>query len=254
VYDWVGKSMGQPVWCVLGARSPAGRQTAISLGINAPDAVEAQARGATAEGFSILKLKVGLPDPEDDYALVAAARRGAPDAELYLDANGAWGPEEAIRRIELLIPFGLSLVEQPIAPGQLDELARVASSVPVPIVADEDAIGVEDVERLAGVVAAVNVKLVKCGGLQQGLSMIQAARQRGLGVMLGCMTASTLGMAPSVHLAGLADYLDLDGHFDLLHDPWDGIGGRAAVLRPSGAPGLGVRPLRRPEAAPSTTR
>jgi L-alanine-DL-glutamate epimerase-like enolase superfamily enzyme len=240
VHDWVGKSLRQPVWRLLGAESPAGRQTAISVGINPPQVIEAQARRATTEGFSVLKLKVGLPAAEEDCALVAAVRRGAPNAELYLDANGAWSADEAIRRITLLLPFGPTLVEQPIAPGQLDQLARVASSVPVPIVADEDASTADDVSRLAGVVAGVNVKLVKCGGVQPGLRMIQAARANGLRVMLGCMTASMLGIAPSVHLAALADYLDLDGHFDVLRDAWDGIGGRAAVLRPSDAPGLGV--------------
>jgi L-alanine-DL-glutamate epimerase-like enolase superfamily enzyme len=95
----------------------------------------------------------------------------------------------------MLLPFGPTLVEQPIAPGQLDQLARVTASVPVSIVADEDANTADDVARLVGVVA---------------------------------------------HLASLADYLDLDGHFDVVGDAWAGIGGRAAVLRLSDAPGLGV--------------
>ena len=239
-YDWIGKRTGRPVHDLLGLASPNGRPTALTLGIDAPEATARLARAAAASGAPILKLKVGLATLDEDRALVAEVRAGAPDATLYLDANGGWSPEDASERIAALAEFRPALVEQPIAPGQLDALARISAASPVPVVADEDANTFDDIPRLAGRVAGVNVKLIKCGGLHPALTMIRAARAAGLQVMLGCMVSSSLGIAPAAHLADLADYLDLDGHLFLAHDPWrglDALGGRLSLAE---RPGLGV--------------
>jgi L-alanine-DL-glutamate epimerase-like enolase superfamily enzyme len=238
VHDWIGKRISQPVHRLLGA-SGGPFQTAYTISIATPEEAGAAAHTACAAGHRILKLKVGLPTPGADRDLVAAVRSAAPGAKLLLDANGGWPVDEARQRLAVVADFDPVLVEQPLPPGQLDELRTLRAFSQVPIYADEDALTPADVPRLWELVDGVNIKLCKCGGIRPALAMIHAARAAGLGVMLGCVVSTSLGLAPSVHLAGLADHLDLDGHLLLEQDPWAGIGDELE-LRPSGESGLGV--------------
>jgi L-alanine-DL-glutamate epimerase-like enolase superfamily enzyme len=240
VHDWIGRRLELPLHRVLGLPTGEDPRTALSIGIADPDEVGRAAAEAARCGFTVLKLKVGLSGPDQEREMVGAARRAAPAATILLDANGGWSAEEAVSRLQGLAPFGPALVEQPIPPGRPDLLARVAERSPVPVFADEDAVGPPDVARLWGAVHGINVKPQRCGGVRQALRMIHAARAGGLRVMLGCHVASGLGIAPAAHLAGAADHLDLDGHLLLADDPWrglDGGGGRLLL----GGPGLGVR-------------
>ena len=237
IHDWIGKRCSQPVHRLLGA--PGGPfQTAYTISLGSPGEAAAAAAAAYMAGHRILKLKVGLPTPEEDRTLVEAVRVNAPDVRLLLDANGGWPTAEARQRLIAVADFEPALVEQPLAPGQLDALRRMRAASSVPIYADEDALTAADIPRLWDVVDGVNVKLTKCGGIRPALAMIHAARAARLGVMLGCVVSSSLGLAPSVHLAGLADHLDLDGHLLLEHDPWSGLGTETRLE--CGGPGLGV--------------
>lgn len=240
VHDWIGCSLGLPVHRFLGIDPHVRLITAFTLGITAPAAIEQDAAAAVAAGQPIIKLKVGLPTLAEEVALLEALRRGAPDVTLYLDANGGWTSEQANERIAVLAAYRPTLIEQPIAPGQLDALAHLSDRSPVPLFADEDALGVSSIPRLWNVVSGVNIKLPKCGGIRPALAMIHAARSGGLQVMLGCMVASSLGLAPAVQLAPLADHLDLDGHLLLAHDPWMGLSGAHGQLRLTDLSGLGV--------------
>jgi L-Ala-D/L-Glu epimerase len=103
---------------------------------------------------------------------------------------------------------------------------------------------IEDLETLVGVVEGVNVKLAKCGGVHAALRIADLLAGSGTELMLGCLTASSLGLAPAVHLADRARWADLDGHLLLAHDPWTGIGGTDGTVRAGRQPGLGVRPVR----------
>jgi L-alanine-DL-glutamate epimerase-like enolase superfamily enzyme len=116
----------------------------------------------------------------------------------------------------------------------------VAKESPIPVIADEDAVSYEDAVALAGLVHGVNVKLAKCGGVRTALRIHDALRGSGTELMLGCLTTSSLGIAPAVHLADRARWVDLDGHLLLADDPWTGIGGTDGTIRPSGRAGLGV--------------
>ncbi|GGS35465.1 enolase C-terminal domain-like protein [Actinokineospora fastidiosa] len=235
LHDLRAQRRGLPLHALVGAPDWADVPTAYTIGITAPADAARQAGALAARGFRVLKVKLGSPD---DLAVVAAVRAAAPDARLVIDPNGAWTPEDTVRALERM-PW-VDAVEQPVAPGRVERLAWVSARTPVPVIADEDAATAADVRALAGAVSGVNVKLAKCGGVSAARDIIQAAGDAGLDVMLGCLVASSLGIAPAVHLTAHARWVDLDGHLLLTRDPWAGIGGEDGTLRVSGAPGLGV--------------
>ncbi|MEU7106912.1 dipeptide epimerase [Streptomyces sp. NPDC046215] len=240
--DLVGKRAGTPAHHLLGTPEPPAAATARTIGIMPPVRAALRARCLADSGFTVLKIKGGSPDPGDDIGRVKAVREGAPHARLLLDPNGAWTPARAKELLPRFAELGVEAVEQPTAPGDPEGLARLAETSPLPVIADEDAVGLEDARRLAGRVHGVNVKLAKCGGPHAALRIAEALAGSGTGLMLGCLTASSLGIAPAVHLADRARWVDLDGHLLLADDPWQGIGGTDGTVRAADRAGLGVRP------------
>ena len=237
LHDWVGKRRGQPVWrllCLEPARTP---PTSMTIGLDVPELIEQKV--AQAEAFSILKVKVGT---SEDEATLAAVRRFAPHTRLRVDANCGWSADQAAKQIAVISRFDLELIEQPLPAGSYEALRRLRESgaVGVPIIADEDCIRPSDVDKLAGLVDGVNIKLSKCGGIVEALRMIRLAQERGLAVMMGCMVETSLGVAAAAPLASLADYVDLDGHLLLADDPFTGLELDRGVVKPGAGAGLGV--------------
>ncbi|MEV5348353.1 dipeptide epimerase [Streptomyces achromogenes] len=248
--DLVGKRAGVPVHELLGAPAAPAAETARTIGVIPAGRAEAQAARLVRDGFRVLKIKAGARDPAEDVERVRAVRAAAPHARLLLDPNGAWDADTAERLLPRFADLGVEAVEQPLVPGDPEALARLAERSPLPVIADEDAVGVEDARRLAGRVQGINVKLAKCGGVHAALRIAELIEGSGTELMLGCLTASTLGIAPAVHLADRARWADLDGHLLLADDPWTGIGGHDGTVRAGREPGLGVRPrTRRTEGA-----
>ena len=160
-------------------------------------------------------------------------RENAPDARLILDANEGWSPEMVEPYTAALSQMGISLLEQPLPAGEDDLLAEVEH--PVPICADESCHTTSDLVHLAGKYDAVNIKLDKTGGLTEALRLKEGARAAGLQVMVGCMLATSLAMAPAVLLAQEADYVDLDGALLLARDRDPGLRFEEGLLYPSTA-------------------
>ncbi|MEU1431700.1 enolase C-terminal domain-like protein [Nocardia sp. NPDC005746] len=242
VHDWLAVAAGVPLCELLGMPAWDRVPTAYTIGIvPAPDAGRTAARLVRA-GFTTIKVKLGAADPADDIARVAAIRAAAPAAALLLDPNGAWDTDTAVAVLGRLAEFGIAAVEQPVPAGAPDELALVAKSVPIPVIADEDAGTRADLDALPGGIGGINIKLAECGGLDAALSMIDWAGRRGVAVMLGCQASTSLSIAAAAHLSGAARWVDLDGHLLITGDPWQGLGGAdGLLLRPAG-PGLGVQP------------
>jgi L-alanine-DL-glutamate epimerase-like enolase superfamily enzyme len=184
-----------------------------------------------------LKLKLGAGDGLDVERVRAV--RGVTDLPLQVDVNEAWELDEALENVRALDGLGVQYVEQPLRAGH-PEGSRLKAQSPIPIYVDEDVHTLKDVGAAAQRAHGVNLKLAKSGGLREAIRMAHAARALDLGVMLGCMVESSLGIAAAVQMASLCDHVDLDGNLLLADDPWTGIEFVDGVQLPSEQPGLGV--------------
>lgn len=235
LHDWVAKRLNVPVWKILGLNPTATPATSMTIGIDEPDRISEKVTEASP--FGILKIKVGTERDEETLSIV---RAHAPGKRLRLDANCAWTPENALGHIKALARFEPEMIEQPIAAGQRDALRELHQDSPIPIYVDEDCIRPEDVPKLAGCVAGVNIKLAKCGGIREALRAITLARSVNLKVMIGCMVETSLGIAAAAQCASLVDLVDLDGHLLLADDPFTGLLLDGDRVLPGADPGLGV--------------
>jgi L-alanine-DL-glutamate epimerase-like enolase superfamily enzyme len=235
LYDLQGRLVGLPVHRLLGLRR-AGPPTSWTIWLGDPDDMARRAEQTAAEGrFRRLKLKLGARDGLDLERVRAV--RSVTDLPLQVDVNEYWTLDEAL---ELLPQMDLQYCEQPLPAGDPGgpELKRRS---PIPIYVDEDCHTLEDVAACAERGHGINIKLAKSGGIREGVRMAHAARALGLGVMLGCMIESGLGIAAGAHMSSLCDHVDLDGNLLLAEDPWPGLGFVDGVQLPSTSPGLGVR-------------
>jgi len=234
LHDLVGKALEQPVYRLLGL-SPEIPPTDFTLGIDAPGIVAERARRAGR--FPALKIKLGGPS---DVATLEAVR-AVYDGPIRIDANTGWEPDAAARLIPELERLGVELIEQPFPAHRLDQLRWLQERSPLPIVADESAVTIEDLDGLRGVVDGVNVKLAKCGGPGPAHRMLGRARELGFRTFLGCMEETSVGIAASAAVASLADWVDLDGNLLLAEDPFEGLElDDACRWRLPDAPGLGL--------------
>lgn len=214
LWDLEAKAAGVPLWQLVGlSAAPKPLQTAFTISLGDPSAMEADAAKAAARGFGLLKLKLmGGGDRER----VAAVRKGAPDARLIVDANESWGGLDIAIEAAALAALGVEMIEQPVPVGQDALLDGVQS--PVPFLADESCQSAADIELCARYYDGINIKLDKAGGLTEALKMRREAEARGLKVMVGCMLSTSLGIAPAFLVAQGADWIDLDGPALLAED------------------------------------
>ena len=226
-----------PLHAVLGSDPAAAPPTDFSVGLDDPAIVAERVARAAARGFSVIKIKLG---GEQDEATLRAVR-DVYDGTLRVDANTGWRDHDrAVEMVRRCADAGVEYVEQPMLRHALADLARLQAASPIPIVADESAETIEDLPNLQGVVAGVNVKLMKCGGPLEALAMIRRAGELGLRVMLGCMVETSVAITAMAHLGGLAEWLDLDGNLLLADDPFRGVAVERGHLRLPSEPGLGV--------------
>lgn len=234
LHDLAGKRLGLPVRELVGLPG-AIPPTDFTLGIDAPAVVAERARRAA--GFPALKVKVGGPSDVETLEAVRAVYAGP----IRVDANTGWTPEGALALLPELQRLGVEMVEQPFPARRLDQLRDLQAHSPLPIVADESAVTIEDLDGLVGVVDGVNVKLAKCGGIGPARRMLERARALGFRTFLGCMEETSIGIGASAAVAPLAEWVDLDGCLLLADDPATGLElGTDKRWRLADRPGLGL--------------
>jgi L-alanine-DL-glutamate epimerase-like enolase superfamily enzyme len=214
--DFEAKASGRRIWELLDRAAPRACTTAYTISLGTPEVMAAAA--AKASGRPLLKIKLGS---DDDVARIAAVRRVASESELIVDANEGWTAQNLERNLAACAEAGVTLIEQPLPAGQDQALAAIRR--PIAVCADESVHDLASLEGLRGRYDAINIKLDKAGGLTEAMAMAAAAREIGLEIMVGCMVATSLSMAPALLLAPQARYVDLDGPLLLAADRDDGL-------------------------------
>ena len=236
LHDLCGKLTGRPVWQLLGL-SRTGPPTSWTIWLGDPDDMARRAEQVDPR-FRRLKLKLGGRDGLDVERVREV--RSVTDLPLMVDVNEYWELDEAIENMAALAGLGVEYVEQPLPAGDPGgpQLKREAA---LPVYVDEDCHTLADVAECAERAHGINIKLAKSGGIREAHKMAVAARALGLGVMLGCMIESGLGISAACQVASLCDHVDLDGNLLLSEDPWPGVAFENGVQVPPEEPGLGVR-------------
>ncbi|MFD0980504.1 N-acetyl-D-Glu racemase DgcA [Tropicimonas aquimaris] len=211
LWDLEAKRAGKRVWELAGLAEPGPLETAYTLSLDTPEAMQASA--AANAHRPLLKIKLGTPD---DMPRLEAVRAGAPASKIIVDANEGWSAEVYSDLAPHLLRLGVAMVEQPLPAGGDDDLLGLER--PVPLCADESVHDRASLAALKGKYDMINIKLDKTGGLTEALALRAEAEAAGFEIMVGCMVGSSLAMAPAVILAQGVAVVDLDGPLLLAED------------------------------------
>ncbi len=225
LWDLEAKRSGKRAWDLAGMPAPEGIVTAYTLSLDTPEKM-GEAAKANAER-PLLKLKLAGPE---DLDRVRAVRENAPGATVIVDANEGWSLQQYRDLSPKLADLGIAMIEQPLHAEMDDHL--LGEDRPVPLCADESCHDRASLPALKGKYDMVNIKLDKAGGLTEALALKQAAEAEGYRIMIGCMMATSLAMAPAMLLARGADFTDLDGPLWIAEDNQPALAFSGSVMSP----------------------
>jgi len=235
ILDWYCKTLGIPLWRLLGLGRDKIVTTTYTIGIDEIPVMQQKLREAS--DFGVYKIKVGTAA---DRKIIEGLRE-VTDKPLRADANEGWKTkEEALEMINWMAGLGVELIEQPLPAAQLEDYAWLKDRVKIPVFADESLILPSDLPKIAPYYHGVNVKLMKCGGVQEAVRLAAMGRALGLKLMIGCMIESSVGISAGAAVASLYDYADLDGTLLISNDPFKGVEVVKDRLVLNDKPGLGT--------------
>ena len=217
IHDLWGKLRGAPVYRMWGLTLDKIPMSDYTLGIDTPEKMVAKMN--EMPGWPVYKIKLGTAD---DLGIVRELRKHT-DALFRVDANCGWTAEQTIEFAPAMKEMGVEFIEQPLPPEDVDGARKAFEKSVLPLIADENCVLEEDVDKCAGKFHGINIKLVKCGGLATGRRMAARARELGLKVMAGCMTESTVGISALAQMLPLLDYVDMDGAVLIAKDIATGV-------------------------------
>ena len=226
LWDYEAKAKSEPAHVLAGMPRPHACVTAYTISLGTPGTMGDAARKAAER--KLLKIKLG---GEGDPERIRAVRAAAQNAELIVDANEAWSADNLAQNLAACAEAGVTLVEQPLPAADDAVLASIAR--PIPVCADESVHDRASLGSLAGKYDAVNIKLDKTGGLTEALAMVAEAERLGFGIMVGCMVATSLSMAPAMLVAQRARVVDLDGALILARDREHGLRYEESLVYPA---------------------
>ncbi len=244
LWDWLSKKAGLPLYQMLGTGLPKA-PTSVTIGINPPEVVKERVP-LLLEGTGVksLKIKLGSNDGIDtDKAMFRQVVESTKpyDVKVRVDANGGWSVNDAIHMMKWLADLGVDYVEQPLVEGAEKDLPYIFKNRPLPIFVDESCRFAHNIPSYAHCVDGVNLKLMKSGGITEGIKVLATARAFGLKTMIGCMGESSISIAAGAALTGIIDHIDLDSHLNLNPDPCEGAPMIDGIIVPTNNPGHGGR-------------
>jgi L-alanine-DL-glutamate epimerase-like enolase superfamily enzyme len=232
-YDFYAKKSAKKVSDILNINSYKFPFTSYTLGIDKPAIMKKKMKDLP---WPIYKVKLGT---SDDFGIMNLLYKNS-SAVFRVDANCAWESTKAIEMSAELKKLRVECMEQPLPPEDRDGIRLVYENSKMPVIADESCRTPEDVAHCVGYFHGINIKLAKCGGLTPALKMVNLAKKRGLRIMIGCMTETTVGMVAAAQLLSFADYADLDGPLLLAEDVASGLSYIYGMIRLEGGVGLGI--------------
>lgn len=236
LHDLLGKLQGEACYASWKLRAADAPETSFTIGIDDESIVRQKVTEAAA--YKILKIKLGRSNDKEMIQVV----RSMTDVPISVDANQGW--TDRIAALEMtcwLKEQGVLFVEQPMAKDDLDSTAWLTENSPLPIIADESIQRLSDLEKLKGVFSGVNIKLMKCSGLNEARKLIDRARALDMKVMIGCMTETSCAVSAAAQLSPLVDWADLDGNLLITNDPFEGVRVEDGKIKLPADPGIGVR-------------
>ena len=235
LHDWIGKVEMKPLYTLWGLNPTLNPFTSFTIGIDTPDILIEKTKQAVE--FKILKVKLGSLDDKE----IIQAIRSVSKQPLFIDANQGWtNKEQALRMIEWLADQNVLLIEQPMPKSQKEDMAWLKERSSLPLIADESVQRLSDIKAVAALFHGINIKLMKCTGLNEARAMITEARNLGLKIMLGCMTETSCAISAAAQIASLVDWCDLDGALLIKNDPFKGAYLNNGSIIATDLPGLGL--------------
>jgi L-Ala-D/L-Glu epimerase len=237
LHDLVGKLMNQPWYRIWGLNPENTPYTSFTIGIDKPDVVKEKVQEASQ--YMILKVKLGQGNDKE----MIEAVRSVTDKPICVDINQGWTDRsKALDMIYWLKEQGVVFVEQPMNKTLVDDIAWLTQNSPLPVIADEAIQTIADFKKVSGVYSGINIKLMKCGGMQAAYKMISMARALGMKVMVGCMTETSCAVSAAAQLSPLVDWADLDGNLLISNDVFEGVTVTEGKITLNDRPGIGISP------------
>jgi L-alanine-DL-glutamate epimerase-like enolase superfamily enzyme len=236
LHDLLGKLLEKPLHKIWGLKKNETPDTSFTIGIDKPDIIRKKVEEASE--YKILKIKLGR---ENDKELINTVRL-VTNKPIIVDVNEGWKDKNfALDMIYWLNERNVMLIEQPVSKENIEDMAWLTENSPLPTIADEFVQRLSDIQRAYKVYSGVNIKLMKCTGLNEAYKMINNARSLGMKVMIGCMTETSCAISAASQLSPLADWADLDGNLLIKNDPYVGtkiINGKIVL---NDLPGIGLK-------------
>lgn len=235
LHDLIGKLVGEPFYRLFGLNPAKAPLTSFTIGLDTPEIIKQKV--AEAEPYKVLKVKLGRDNDREMVEVI----RSLTDKPLCVDVNQGWKDRSyALEMAGWLKEKNTIFLEQPMPKEMKDDIAWLTQKSPLPIVGDEAIQNIGDLLNNRDVYSGINIKLMKCGGLNAAMKMINVARAFGMKVMIGCMTETSCAVSAAAQLSPLVDWCDLDGNLLISNDPFDGLKIVDGKVKLPDSPGIGV--------------
>lgn len=235
LHDLIGKLVGEPFYRLFGLNPARAPLTSFTIGLDTPEVIRQKV--LEAEPYKLLKVKLGRDNDREMIEVI----RSLTDKPLCADVNQGWKDRNhALEMAWWLKEKGVVFLEQPLPKEMKDDNAWLSRESPIPIIGDEAVRNIPELISNREVYSGINIKLMKCGGMNNAMKMINIARAFGMKVMIGCMTETSCAISAAAQLSPLVDWCDLDGNLLISNDPFRGLNVVDGKVALPDKPGLGI--------------
>ena len=235
MHDLIGKLVGEPFYKLFGLNPAKAPLTSFTIGLDTPDVIRQKV--LEAEPYKVLKVKLGRDNDREMIDVI----RTITDKPLCADVNQGWKDRNhALEMAWWLKEKGVLFLEQPLPKEMKDDNAWLSEKSPIPVIGDEAIRNITDLMDNKGVYSGINIKLMKCGGMNAAMKLVNVARAFGMKVMIGCMTETSCAISAAAQLSPLVDWCDLDGNLLISNDPFSGLSVVDGKVALPDRPGLGI--------------